>query len=113
MGEALLVVVCSTGGSQDWHIFTFQNVSSGEAPSMPHMLKSHIEDAKAADKAEGRSCYMPTRDVTGLPKKTESKDKSGHGPKVIKVAPRCTSLFYGRTQKNNPLRVLLNILKSG
>ncbi len=74
---------------------------------MPHMLKSHIEDADAADKAEGR-CYM-TRDVTGLPKKTSSKDKSRHGPKVIKVAPRCTSLFYGRTEKNNPLRVLVNI----
>lgn len=75
---------------------------------MPHMLKSHIKDAEAADKAEG-SCYMP-RDVTGLPKKTLSKDESGRGPKVIKVAPCCTSLFYGRTQKkNNPLRVLLNI----
>lgn len=25
---------------------------------MPHMLKSHIKDAEAADKTEG-SCYMP------------------------------------------------------
>lgn len=38
MGEALsvvVVVVVAQGGSQDWHIFTFQNVSSGEPPSPP------------------------------------------------------------------------------
>lgn len=47
----------------------------------------------------GGELLHATSDVTGLPKKTVSKDKSGHGPKVIKVAPCCTSLFYGRTQK--------------
>ncbi len=52
---------------------------------------------------------MQTKRDAAQEKKTSSKDKSRHGPKVIKVAPRCTSLFYGRTEKNNPLRVLVNI----
>lgn len=32
MGEALLGSRRSTGGSQDWHIFTFQNILCDKAP---------------------------------------------------------------------------------
>lgn len=50
---------------------------------MQHMLKSHIKDAEAVDKAEG-SGYMPHRMSQDL--KDLVKDKSGHSPGVIKVA---------------------------
>lgn len=54
----------------------------------------------------GGELLHATSDVTGLPKKTLSKDKSGHGPKVIKVARLC---FMEELRKNCPLRALLNI----
>lgn len=59
MGEALLVVMVPQEAPRIG-TFTFQNVVSGEAPSMPHMLKSHIKDAEAADKAEGELLHANT-----------------------------------------------------
>lgn len=58
MGEALLVVVVPQEAPM---IGTYSHLEMScltRPLSMPHMLESHIEDAEAADKAEGR-CYMP------------------------------------------------------
>lgn len=58
MGEAPSVVVPQEAPRIGTFSHFKKNVLSDKAPSMPHMLESHIRDAEAADKAEG-SCYMP------------------------------------------------------
>lgn len=66
---------------------------------MPHMLESHIKDAEAADKAEEELLHA-TCDVKRQIWTRSKGNKSG---------TMLHFLFYGRTQKSNPLRVLLNI----
>lgn len=98
MGEALLVVVVPQEAPRIGTYSHFKMSCLASPRACRTCLSSTSKMLKQRTRRRG-SCYMPTRDVTGLPKKTESKDKSEHGPKVRKVAPCCTSLFYGRTQK--------------
>lgn len=94
MGESLFVAVVPQEAPRIGTYSHFKNVLSDKATSMPHMLKSHVKDAEAADKAEG-SCYMPR-----VMSQHSQKYKSGHGAEIIKVAPLLHFLcFYGRTQK--------------
>lgn len=97
MGEALLVVVVPQEASRVGTYSHFKKRLVWQGPDACRTcLMSHIGDAEAADKAEG-SCYMPH-----MVSQDSQKQKTN-------LAPCCYSLFYGRTQENNPLRVLLNI----
>lgn len=58
MGEALLVVVVPQEAPRIGTYSHFRMSRLARPRGMPHMLESHIKDAKAADKAKG-SCYMP------------------------------------------------------
>lgn len=107
MGEALLVVVVPQEAPGIGTYSHFKDVSSWQGPEH---ATSKMPKQRTRRRRRGGSCYMPTRDVTGLPK---IDLKTNMVQKVIKVEPCCTSLFYGRTLKNDPLRVLLNIRKPG
>lgn len=88
-------------GFQDWHIFTFQNVSSGKEPKRSR--------ARSCPKSETLNQWTRQRGAATRYTQCHSPSPQKRPCRNTNLAPCCKSLVLWKNSGNNPLRALLNI----